>query len=317
MRLRGWFAVVGVMAFACGVTGCSSDSSNDTAALDTVRITTQSWKASEFNANVAKLLVEQNNLGPKVELVFKDEFEQWEEMASGTVHACLENWPSGHQENLTKYVNSGQVENLGALGAQAKIGWYIPTYMTIADPTLRRWDAYVDATKAGQFKTPETGERGRILLGDTTWVSNEQSIIDNLDLKLQITYAGGEDQLIAELDSAYTKQQPILIQLWIPHAALTKYDMTPVELKPYTEDCYSDPTKIDCDYPPDLLFKIAWPQLKDRAPRVHKLISALTLSTKDQVDFLREISVNGKTSEEAAQIWIDANRATWEPWVAP
>lgn len=309
---------VGVGLVATLSAACSDDSDNTSASLDNLVITTQSWKTTEFNANVVKLLVEKNNLGPKtVELKFKDEYEQWAELASGTSHVSLENWPSGHKDDITKYVEPGLVENLGVLGAQAKIGWYVPTYLTVADPSLKTVDAYKDAAKASAFKTPETGENGRILIGDKTWVSNEEAIISNLGLKLQIGYAGGEDALIAELDAAYNKQAPILIQLWIPHAALTKYDMTPVELKPYSDACYADATKIDCDYPSDALFKAAWPQVKTQSPRVHKLLKGLQLSTKDQVNALRAMSVDGKSAAEAAQAWIDANPTIWQPWVAP
>jgi len=315
MRLRGLFTVIGVATAAWLGTACSSDTSEDQAELDTIVITTQSWKATEFNANVAKILIEQK-LSKKVTLKFIDEYEQWPELASGTVHASLENWPSGHQDDLTTYVNSGQVENLGALGAQAKIGWYVPTYMTVADASLSKVASYADAVKAAQFKTAETGDLGRILVGDTTWVSHEEAIIKNLGLKLKVAYAGGEENLLAELDTAYNNRNPILMQLWIPNAALTKYDMTEVELAPYSEACYSDPAKINCDYPPDLLFKATWPQLKTRAPRVHKLFKSMQLTTKNQVDFLRE-TVKGTSSEAAAQQWVTANEAIWAPWVAP
>ncbi len=323
MHARHPYGFARAFALGCAVAtlasvACSRRSDDALPPLSVVRLATQTWAASKFDATVAQILAK-NALGATIELVEIDEYKQWPLIASGELDGCLENWPSGHAEDRKTYIETGRIEDGGPLGAAAKIGWYVPSYMVLGDPSLAAWGAYQDPKKAALFRTPETGEAGRILLGDPTWVSFENDIIRNLKLDLQVTYAGGEDPLLAELDRAYARRDPILMQLWIPHAALTKYDMTRVELPPNTPACYAKAMSggVDCDYPSDALFKTFWPDLSQRAPRVYKLLRAISFTTREQVEFLTAISVNAKTIEQASQDWVDANSATWTPWVAP
>jgi ABC-type proline/glycine betaine transport system substrate-binding protein len=41
----------------------------------------------------------------------------------------------------------------------------------------------------------------------------------------------------------------------------------------------------------------------------------MNYTTEDQLAMLRDVTLNGKTPAEAAQIWVDANKAKWEKWL--
>ena len=95
----------------------------------TIKLAENPWSASMINANVAKILLEEQ-LGYPVEIVTIDENAQWASLATGDLDASLEVWPSGHAENVAQYIDSqGVVENGGLLGPIGKIGWYTPSYM--------------------------------------------------------------------------------------------------------------------------------------------------------------------------------------------
>lgn len=283
----------------------------------TIKLAENNWTASRININVAKILLEKE-LGYKVELVSIDENAQWAALANGDLSASLEVWPSGHAESIAKFIEGNkQVENLGNLGVEGKIGWYIPTYMLKDHPELATWEGFKDPANAALFKTAESGDAGQFLGGDPSWVQYDEQIIKNLGLNLKVVYAGSEEAILAAVDAAFSRQAPILIYFYRPHSAFAKYDLTNVKLPEHTAECYAraDAGGVDCDYPTDVLFKIAWAGLKDAAPDAYNLLKNMNYSTETQIAMIAAVDTEGKTPEQAAQAWIDANKATWEKWL--
>ena len=197
----------------------------------TIKLAENPWSASMINANVAKILLEEQ-LGYTVEIITIDENAQWASLATGDLHASLEVWPSGHAENVAQYIDGqGVVENGGLLGPVGKIGWYIPGYMVERNPALATWEGFQDPAAAAEFATAETGDVGQFLAGDPSWVQYDADIITNLELPLQVVNAGSEQAILAALDSAYSREEPILFYFWTPHSIHAKYELTEVALQ--------------------------------------------------------------------------------------
>src|SRR5262249_18719251 len=152
-----------------------------------------------------------------------------------------------------------------------------------------------------------TDPLGRFVAGDKTWTQYDADIIANNDLSFKVVYAGSEDNEISLLADAYARRDPILMYMWTPQWALAKYDMTQVKmLKPYSPECYAKAAThgIDCDYPTDGLFKIAWPGLATYAPRVYSFLQKFSYTTADQIQLLAAVHENGRTIDDAAQAWV-------------
>jgi glycine betaine/proline transport system substrate-binding protein len=282
-----------------------------------IKLAENSWTGSSINVNVAKILLEQQ-LGYTVEIVTIDENAQWAALASGDLSASLEVWPSGHADNVKTYIDEQKVvENLGPLGVVGKISWYVPTYVVEQNPALASWEGYKDPAAAGLFKTAETGEMGQFLAGDPAWVQYDEDIIKNLGLSLQVVRAGSEQAVLAAVDSAYTRKEPILFYFWTPHSVLAKYELTAVKLPEYRDDCYSKAQEggVACDYPQDQLFKIAWSGLKDKAPDAHQLLANMQYTNDDQIAMIAAVDTDKKTPAEAAQDWVSKNEAVWKAWL--
>jgi glycine betaine/proline transport system substrate-binding protein len=314
-RIKLLLLVVLVIATsACAAPGAQPQA----AARDvTIRLAENPWSGSRANVAVAQQLLE-SELGYEVEVVTLDENAQWTALANGDIHASLEVWPSGHAENIAQYIeDQGVVENGGLLGPVGKIGWWVPTYVIEAHPELATWEGFTDPELAGLFSTAETGNRGQFLAGDPSWVQYDEDIIQNLGLHLQVVHAGSEEALLAALDSAYSREAPILFYFYTPHSIFNRYELTQVQLPPYSEECYAREAGggIDCDYPPDNLFKIFWTGLAEAAPDAHQLLSNFNYSTGDQIDIIASIEVDGQSPEDAAREWIEANEATWRAWL--
>lgn len=280
----------------------------------TIALVENPWPASELNVAVAKILIERE-LGNPVEIIALEENAQWDAIAAGDIDASLEVWPSGHGERIAEYIeNLGTVEDGGKLGPVGEIGWYVPTYAVEENSELATWEGYANPELASQFATAETGDKGRFLGADPSWVQNDEAIIENLGLDLQVVWAGSEEALLAEVDTAYSRQEPILFYFYEPHAIFQKFDLTQVELPPYSDECYADASAIDCAYPSDELMKIFSVELAEKDPQVHAFLSNMSYGNDAQVAMLAEVEA-GSSIEEAAQAWIDANESVWRSWL--
>jgi glycine betaine/proline transport system substrate-binding protein len=283
----------------------------------TIKLVQNPWSASELNVNVAKIIL-QDKMGYPVEIVTLDESAQWAAIGSGDAHASLEVWPSGHAENVAQYIDDQKVvENGGPLGPVGKIGWYIPSYMVEQTPALATYEGFKDPANAALFATAETGDKGQFLAGAPGWVQYDADIIKNLGLPLEVVSAGSEEAILAAVAAAYDRQEPVLFYFWTPHSIHAQYDLTEVELPAYNEACYAKTESggVDCDYPEDVLFKIFWSDLQEYAPDAYTMLKNMNYSTEDQIQMIAAVELEGKTVEEAARAWVDANEAKWQAWV--
>lgn len=312
-----------MVAAACSEAGDSEggDGGGETGALPgegtTVSIAINPWTGSAVNANVAKILLEQE-LGYTVDLVEIDEFAQFPAMSAGDLDATLEVWPSGHAEDYATYIEGdGSVVDGGQLGVIGKIGWYVPTYMVEEHPDVAMLEGL--NANADLFATTETGDKGQMLDGDPSFVSFDAEIVETLGLDFEVVVAGSESALLAELDQAIANEDPLLFYWYTPHWGNTVYDLTEVALPEVTEECTAAAAAggdgYACDYPEDVLYKAFNADLETRAPEAFAFLSAMNYDNLTQEQIAKGIDVDGQDPAAAAQAWVDANADVWQPWV--
>ena len=287
--------------------------------LTTIRLAVNPWNGSAVNVEVAKQLLE-GELGYTVETVDIDENAQWTAINTGDLHASLEVWPSGHGQNIADFIDNdaGNVANAGLLGPVGKIGWFTPTFVIDQYPAAATWEGFLDPELAGMFATAETGDKGQFLGGDPSWVQYDDDIIANLGLHMEVVWAGSEEAILAAVDAAVNRSEPVLVYFWTPHSAFNAYDLTEVQLPAYSDECYAtaDADGVDCAYPADHLLKIVWEGLEEAAPAAWALLHNMSYTTADQIAMLAAVESEGQSIEEAAAAWIAANEATWSPWLS-
>ena len=304
---------------AASITACGGDSGGSANAKPTIRIAQNAWSASKVDAALAAILLAKQ-LGFPVEVTDIDENAQWPMIAKGELHACLEVWPSGHRADIRQYVDDERsVEDGGPLGPVGKIGWYIPAYLLDTHPELATYAGFKNPDNVALFRTPETGTKGRFLSADPSFVQYDEQVIRNLGLDLTVVFAGSEEAVLAQVDAAYRRQEPILFYFWKPHSSHQKYQLAEVALPPYSDACYAKASTggIDCDYPNDVLFKIVWSGLSRYAPDAYQLIRNIRYSTEEQTALIALVDLDGRTPHDAARTWIDSHESVWRSWIPP
>ncbi|KAA3665286.1 MAG: glycine/betaine ABC transporter substrate-binding protein, partial [Chloroflexi bacterium] len=177
---------------------------------------------------------------------------------------------------------------------------------------LATWEGYKDA--AAEFTAAETGDNGRFLGADPSWVQYDEQIIANLGLPFQVVWTGSEDALLAEVSSAYSRQESVLFYFYSPHAIFQEFELVQVELPAYSDECYADAEAVDCAYPQDQLFKIFSTELAGKDANVHTFLSNMNYGSDAQIEMLAKLN-EGMSVEEAAQAWVDANESVWRSWL--
>jgi len=321
-------------AIALGVSACggSSESGDDTGTTaagggaacetsgDPITIAVNPWSGSIANANVAKIVIE-CNLGVPVNLLEIDENATWVGLDDGTIDVTLEVWPSGHAADYETYIaGKKSVVDLGRLGPEAKIGWYVPKFIVDEHPELATWEGFKDPELAKLFATAETGDLGQFLMGDPSYVTYDEQIIANLGLPLKYVVGGSEAALLTAIDQSIADKKPVLMQLWKPHWKQSRVELVEVKLPDVTDECLASAAAADgayaCDYPVDLLYKAANAGLEAKNAAVFALLTAMTLTTDQQAEIAALMDGDGLAADVAAKTWVDANKAVWETWLA-
>jgi glycine betaine/proline transport system substrate-binding protein len=287
---------------------------------DPIRITLHDWTGqlitSQLMAEVLK------KAGYNVELVTADYLAQFPGLETGDLTLAMEIWATTGQEAMDASIATGNTENLGPTGMQAKEEWWFPEYMKEKCPGLPNWEALKDPACAEAFSTAETAPKGRYLSGPVTWGGFDEERVAALDLPFEVVHAGTDAALFAELESAYQRKAPIMLWIYAPHWAVAKYQGEWVDFPTYSPECYADPAvglnpdaAYDCGKPFGEIWKVGWAGLKDKWPGAYKAIKAFTIDNAEMGQMITDVDLNGKSVQDVANAWIAANEARWSAWI--
>jgi glycine betaine/proline transport system substrate-binding protein len=247
----------------------------------------------------------------------------WQGMADGSIDTIVENW--GHPDLVAKYVDdAGTVQDAGLTGNEGLIGWFVPQWMADEYPDITNWEnlnKYAD-----MFKTSESGDKGQLLDGDPSYVTNDEALVKNLDLDYQVVVGGSEAALLESFKNAEKNKTPLLAYFYTPqwyaevNGASTPGVKDPiqiahVELPPWTEGCDADPAKVDCDYPPYHLNKLISKTFSESGSPALDLVKNFEWTNEDQNLVSSYIGQDGMDPDEAAQKWIDDNPDKVDAWL--
>jgi len=196
----------------------------------------------------------------------------------------------------------------------------VPPWLATEHPDVLDWNnlnKYAD-----QFKTTESGDKGQFLAGDPSFVTNDEALVTNLGLNFKVVYSGSEASLIEAFRTAEQQKKWMIGYFYEPQWFLLEVPLKKVTLPPYTAGCDADAKKVNCDYPPYDLNKIAAKKFIDDGSPASQVIKNFSWTNEDQnkvADLLTNKYVSepdqAKRYAKAAEEWAKANEATWKKWL--
>ena len=285
----------------------------------------QDWDGNLVTTSVAQILLEKE-MGYEVELKFapSDSAPLFIGLESGDFHFVCCNWPSFSAALLEEYVDTkGTVMRMGPSGVLGiGMGWYVPTYVIKGDPARGIEPMAPDLQSYEQlnqykdlFRTADTRDKGRFLDFLPAWDSRNEERMEAFGLDFEVVYSGSEAASFAEIDASYQRGDPIFFGVWTPHWAHAKYDLTDIQLPPWTEECYPTGPEFNCHWPLDPVTKLAWPGLEGMFPDASQFLKNLSIDNDQQNEMVLNVTDGGMTPLEAAQAWVDANEEIWKAWI--
>jgi glycine betaine/proline transport system substrate-binding protein len=302
--------VVGLGLAACGGGNIEEDEPTASDCGD-LNIAINPWTGYVSNAHVIGVVAE-NELGCNVEYPEVKEEVGWQGMSDGSIDTIVENW--GHPDLIKKYIDQqGTVEDAGLTGNDGIIGWYVPPWMVEEYPDILDWqnlNKYAD-----MFQTSESGDKGQLLDGDPSYVTNDEALVKNLDLDFEVVVGGSEAALIQSFRQAEDNKSPLLAYFYEPQWFFNELDLQRIKLPPYEEGCDADAAKVDCDYPPYKLNKLISTKFAESDSPAVDLIKNFNWTNEDQNAVSKYIAEDGMDPDDAAQKWIDENQDKVDAWL--
>ena len=284
---------------------------------DPIKLTLHDWTGQLVTTNIMAEVLK--DAGYNVDLVQADYIAQFAGLKSGDLHVAMEMWETTGRDAMDEATATGKVENIGETGMQGIEEWWYPSYMKERCPGLPNWEALNDC--AEEFSIPETAPKGRYVGAPVTWGGFDDERVEALELDYEVIHAGTDAALFAELESAYQRKAPILLWVYAPHWAPSKYEGEWVKFPDYSAECYNDPSvginpdmAYDCGKPSGPIWKVAWAGVKDKWPGAYKAIQNFNLNNDEMGSMITAIDLDGKDLNAVVAEWLANNTDRWKAW---
>ncbi|MFE9514352.1 glycine betaine ABC transporter substrate-binding protein [Streptomyces sp. NPDC006643] len=293
------------------LSACAAETESKSAS-DEVTLTVPSWVGARANAEVAKVIMEQE-LDVKVELQQLDEPVAFDALNNGKADAILEDWGGSPKKEKLYIEDKKTIVKGGDLGVVGHIGWFVPKYYADANPEVT--DAKNLNKFVKDFKSANSGDQGEFLGAAPSYTTYDEHLVKNLKLDLKIKETGNEAAQIKEIQQKYRDKQPFITYWWDPQWLNADIDLVEVKLPAYEEGCNVPETATDCAYANTPLQKYLNADFAKDGGDAAEFIKNFKWTTEAQNEVAKAIAKDKKSGPDAAEQWVKANKSTWEAWL--
>jgi glycine betaine/proline transport system substrate-binding protein len=267
------------------------------AACDEITFSDVGWTDITATTAVADVLL--TALGYEVDVKVLSVPVTYASMSAGDVDVFLGNWMPTMEGDIAKYREDGSVETVRANLEGAK--YTLATNKAGAELGIEDFAdiaEHVDALE-GEIYGIEPGNDGnRLIL--------EMIEKDAFGLKEFGLRESSEQGMLAQVDRASRRGEPVVFLGWEPHPMNANYEMTYL-------------TGGDDWFGPNLggatVYTNTRKGFSEECPNVGKLLANLEFSLKLENEIMGAILDEGKAGEEAATAWLKANPDVLDPWL--
>ena len=306
-------ALAGVIALAVPSTAAAADSS------DPIKIPIHNWSSQIVGAYIVGHILEQT--GATIEYINSDSQAVYASMCEGDIDLVHEVWEGAFGVSFDTELAKGCVLDLATHDAKTREEWWYPAYVADLCPGLPDWEALNSC--AEMFATPETAPKGRFLAGPADWLKKDAERVQGLEMDFEVVNAGSASALWAELKSASTRNEPIVLFNWTPNFIEALYDGAFIEFPAFEQACFDDPAwgmnkelTHDCGNPTGGYLKIGvWEGMPEKWPAATAALKNINLTNLDVAIMAKLVDVDGMEPLDAAEDWLSENEDRWRSWL--
>ncbi|SDF83558.1 choline ABC transporter substrate-binding protein [Sulfitobacter delicatus] len=221
-------------------------------------------------------------------------------MAAGDIDVFLGNWMPTMEGDIAKYREEGSVDTVRANLEGAK--YTLAVNKAAADMGIKTFAdiaANADALE-GKIYGIEPGNDGNRLI---------QSMIDEnaFELKDFEVVESSEQGMLAQVQRATRKEEPVVFLGWEPHPMNANFELTYLE----GGDDYFGP-----DLGGATVYTNTRAGFVEECPNLGKFLNNLEFTLEMENEIMGAILDDGEEAEEAAAAWIKENPEVLDTWLA-
>jgi len=260
-------------------------------AADSLTIGTNNWAENVAISHMWKLLLDEKGIDVTLKEVSKPLL--FGGLAEGDIDASLEFWLPSDNSYLTPYQDSIVLH--GTWYDDALDALVVPTYVEDVN-TIADLETHAEAFDYQGEPTIFGIEPGSAIYEET------ETTIDTYALSFR-QLSSSETAMLAQLEEAYRRKEPIVMTLWQPHWVFAKYDLKILD----------DPENTLVSGQQVKWFaRKGFPELH---PEVAKMLDAWHM-TPGQLSALMLLIESSGDPDKGAAKWIADNRDLVDGWLA-
>ena len=223
---------------------------------------------------------------------------------------------------IDKTLQSGAVKNAGSLGVETRESWWYPNYVGDLCPGLPDWKALKDPACIKALSTPTSDGKINYLGTPPDFAAYDEERIKALGLQVHITLPGTVGTMVATMQGAIQKKEPIIGWGMTPHWLYGSGQGKFVEFPLFDDRCPTDPSwginpneVWDCALSTGEIVKLYNVDFSKKAPDLLRILTNFKLTSDDVAKGISRQDIGGASPEQAAKEWIDAHQGAWSQWL--
>jgi glycine betaine/proline transport system substrate-binding protein len=293
------------------VAGCTSEEA--TAGGDggiTVQAAQFSWTAAGLtNGILSEIAADHPDLGvASLATTQLEPAAAWAGAQRGDIDLLTEVALPNQQELADKA--SDRVEIVSETYGDAAQGWFVPAYAVESGGPL---EGLTSVTQLNDY-ADELGNK--FYDADPGYITTEQNTqrLQGYGIELEHVVASEAAEL-AQLENSYSREEPIVLYLYHPHAVFAQYDMVQLqEPTPYTDGCLTTGDGA-CAMPSYSANIAASNELAEQVPDFVDLLTDLRISVEEMEAMQKRIDVDGDDVTTVAREWVDDHADQIDQWI--
>ena len=284
---------LGTAAMAASLTFGAMGSAQ--AADDTIEFGWTAWSDAEFITKLAKQVIEEHT-DYNVKLTLSAIGVQYQGVANGDLDAMLMAWlPDTHADYYDKFEND--VENLGTLYEDARLGWVVPSY--VPEDQLA---SISDLKKPGIADKLSGKIQGIDPGAGLMQLSNKTMDAYGLGDSYRLVSASGA-AMTAALSRAYDNKDWIVVTGWTPHWMFARWDLKYLD----------DPKKSFGEA--EHINTVVHNGLEERMPEAYAILDNFHWTPDQMGEVMLMNQEDDSDPYENAKEWVAENQDVVQQWL--